>query len=424
VLAKDGETWAVKRMQGRLGRSDIAGDLAFRKADDKPFLTGNLRSRMLDFEDLAPVIGLDKPDPRRVAKPQRERPQLAAAEPQNVSPPDRKAKAPKDPNRKVLPDAPLDVSRLNSMNADVQIDAAKVVNAKGLPLDRMKSHVVLRNGLLVLDPLDMGVSGGRVAGTLRIDANRKPAVAQAKLDGTGLELNKLVPTSKSLKNAFGKLQAQVDVTARGSSVAQMLATANGNLALLMGKGEISNLALEIAGLDGGEIIKFFTEGDRRVNVRCGVAAFDIANGLMTSRAVVFDTVDTVFFGRAKVNFANEAMDIYVKPQPKDRSILSLRSPLKLGGTFGAPEMGLDKGAIAGRAAAAVALGAINPLLALAATVENGPGHDIDCKAILDKSAAPRAEARVDKTPAPPSGPGGKPQGDPAKAMGAGPAQKR
>jgi uncharacterized protein involved in outer membrane biogenesis len=420
-LAKSGETWSVKNMQGRLGRSDIGGDLAYREADRKPFLTGNLRSRMLDFEDLAPVIGLDKPDPRRVARPQPERPQIAAAEPQN-SAPARKGKAPKDPNRKVLPNAPLDVSKLNSMNADVRIDAAKVVNAKGLPLNSMKSHVVLRNGQLVLDPLDMGVASGRLAGSLRIDANVKPAMAQARLDGTGLELSQLVP-AKSMRNAIGKIQAQVDLTARGGSVAQLLASANGNVAVLMGKGEMSNLALEIAGLDGGEIIKFFTEGDRRVNVRCGVAAFDVSNGLMTSRAVVFDTNDTIFFGRAKVNFANEAMDIYIKPQPKDRSILSLRSPLQVGGTFGAPDVGLDKGALAGRAAAAVALGAINPLLALAATVETGPGRDIDCKGVLDKSAAPRAEARVDKTAAPPSGPQGKPQADPARAMGAGPAPK-
>lgn len=419
-VAKSGDSWSVRNLQGKLGRSDIAGELAFRKTNDKPFLSGNVRSKMLDFEDLAPVIGLDKPDPRRVAKAQPERVQTAAAEPNNATPPGagRKAKPAKDPNRKVLPDARLDVSRLDTMNADVQVDAARVVNAKGLPLDSMKSHVVLRDGQLVLDPLAMGVAGGRVAGMLRIDANAKPARAQARLDGTALALNKLVPTSKTLKNAFGALQAQVDLTARGNSVAQMLGTANGNLALLMGRGEISNLALEIAGLDGGEIIKFFTEGDRRVKVRCGVAAFDVVNGLMTSRAVVFDTNDTVFFGRTKVNFANEALDIYVKPQPKDHSILSLRSPLTIAGTMGAPHVGLDKGALAGRAAAAVALGAINPLLALAATVETGPGHDIDCKGILDRSAAPRAEARVNKTAPPLPGSGGKSIDDPAKQMGA------
>ena len=35
--------------------------------------------------------------------------------------------------------------------------------------------------------------------------------------------------------------------------------------------------------------------------------------------------------------------------------------------------------VAAAGLAAVALGAINPLLALAATIETGPGHDADCQ---------------------------------------------
>ena len=74
------------------------------------------------------------------------------------------------------------------------------------------------------------------------------------------------------------------------------------------------------------------------------------------------------------------------------SILSVRSPLKITGTLGAPQSGPDKGALAGRAAAALALGAINPLLALAATIETGPGDDADCKATLRVAASPNADA--------------------------------
>jgi uncharacterized protein involved in outer membrane biogenesis len=136
------------------------------------------------------------------------------------------------------------------------------VNAKGLPLDRMKTHVLLKDGVLVLDPLDMGLAGGRLAGRLRLDANANPVAVQTRLDGRALDLSRLVPASKSLRNSVGKLQAQLDLSARGGSVAQLLGTANGNVALLMGKGEISNILLEIAGLDGGELIKFFIEGDR------------------------------------------------------------------------------------------------------------------------------------------------------------------
>jgi uncharacterized protein involved in outer membrane biogenesis len=178
-------------------------------------------------------------------------------------------------------------------------------------------------------------------------------------------------------------------------VAQLLAGSSGNVALLMGKGQISNLLLEIAGLDGAEIIKFLLRGDRVIPVRCAASAFDVKQGVMASRALVLDTSDTVVYGNGSVNFATEELDLYFRPYPKDMSILSLRSPLKVAGTLGAPQAGPDKGALAGRAGLALALGAVNPLLALAATIETGPGEDANCGAILREAASPDAAARVE-----------------------------
>ena len=413
-LAKQAGVWSVRQVQGRLGRSDIAGEMSFHRQEGKvPRLAGRLQSRVLDFEDLAPLVGLDEPRRGADARPQ--------SPPVKVASANGKERRVKDPKRKVLPAAPLDVSRLKSMDADVQVQAAKVVNAKGLPLDRMGVRVLLRSGVLVLDPLNLGVAGGQLAGTLRIDANAQPALVQTRLDARGLELNRLLPKAESARSSFGKIQGQVDLAGRGGSVAQLLASANGNVALLMGQGQISNILLEIAGLDGGEVIKFLMGGDQRVALRCAATAFDVKNGLMTSRALVLDTADTIFLGEGWINLGNESMDLVIRPRPKDTSILSLRSPLHLAGTFGAPDAGLDKGALAGRAGLAVALGAINPLLALAATIETGPGRDTDCAATLRQAAAPDAQARVEKTAPPPRGVAGKPS-EPTRQMGAGQAR--
>lgn len=396
-LSRQAQAWTLRGIDARLGETDMQGELTLDRAGPRPLLTGRLQSRVLDFEDLAPVIGLDE-------------------EEREASPRTADRKKPADPGRKVLPSAPLDVRRLRAMNADVRVDAGRVVNAKGLPLDRMGVHVRLRDGVLALDPLDLGVAGGRLAGTLRIDSNAQPVAVQTRLDARALELSRLVPQSESVRNSFGKIQGQIDLSARGRSMAQLLANADGHLALLMGKGQISNLLLEFAGLDGGEIMKFLVGGDNRVQLRCAATAFDVENGLMTARALVLDTDDTVFYGGGTINLASEAMDLVIRPFPKDASILSLRSPLRLGGTFGASDVGLEKGALAGRAGLAIALGAINPLLALAATVETGPGQDADCSATLRSAAAPRAEARLDKGPAAAGG-----NADRGRRMGAGPA---
>ena len=160
--------------------------------------------------------------------------------------------------------------------------------------------------------------------------------------------------------------------------------------MLMGKGEISNSLLEFLGLDGGEIIKFFRKGDRNVMLQCAAVALDVKDGLMSSRTLLLDTSDTVINGEGKVNLAVETIDIVLKPQPqpqpKEMGILSLRSPLRIGGSFASLSAGPDKVALTARASLALALGVINSLLALAATIETGPGQDADCAQTLQVAA--------------------------------------
>ena len=383
-VSKKGEVWQVRDIKGRLGNSDLSGELAYDRAQKVPHLVGKLKSNQLDFEDLAPLVGLPE-QPRSAA-------QTSQVEVAQARPGQRKPEKPRDPTRKVLPTTPLDLARLKAMNSEVMYTAAKVTNAKHFPLDRISTGVNLTDGVLKLDPLSLGIAGGTVAGRLHIDSHTNPAAVEVHLNAKSLELSKMFRDVRLTKTSFGRIHGDIDLKGRGNTTAQMLGTASGNFALLMGQGQISNLLLEIAGLDGAEIIKFLVRGDQNVKLRCAATAFDVKGGLMTSRALVLDTDDTVVYGDGTVNLTTEAMDLYFRPYPKDKSILSLRSPLRIAGTLGAPQTGPDKAALAGRAAAALALGAINPLLALAATIETGPGEDADCAAILRAAASPDAAA--------------------------------
>lgn len=406
-LAKQGEVWQITKINGKLGNSDLQGQLAFDRSQAVPLLSGQVQSKSLDFDDLAPLVGLP------------EQPRSAAALPQVAGSP---ASAPRvvaaaaRSSRKVLPTAQLDLARLKAMNADVRYSAAQITHARQLPLESMSLHVHLKDGLLLLDPMKLGVAGGSLGGRLRINGNSDPAVAEVNLDARALELGLLFPGFKLAKANFGKIHGEIDLKGRGNSAAQMLGTSSGNVALLMGRGQISNLLLEVAGLDGAEILKFMFGGDRNVQLRCAATAFDVKDGLMSTRAFVLDTSDTVIYGSGTVSLAQEALDLTLRPYPKDTSILSLRSPLKVSGDFVAPKAGVDKGALAGRAGIALALGAINPLLALAATIETGPGKDADCTTVLRQAAAPDAAARIAASAPPP--PPGSAASAPARVMGA------
>lgn len=386
-LSKHGDVWQIQAINGKLGASDLHGDLSFDRTNKVPALNGHVESNSLDFADLAPLVGLPEQTRSAAALPQvkgqRARPVPTAAKVRGG-------------NERVLPTAALDLDRLHRMNADVTYDAKKITDVKRLSIDRLNVHVVLKDGRLVLDPLKVGIAGGSIAGRMRIDGNSNPAVAAVRLDARSLEFAKLFPGVKLTHASLGRLAADIDLKGRGNTVAQMLGTSDGNVALLMGRGQISELLVALADLDGGQLLKLLASGDRnkQVELRCAAAAFDVHNGLMHTQALVLDTADSVIYGNGDVSLANESMDLTLRPYPKDMSFLSLRTPLRVAGDFAKPKVGPDKGALAGRAVATLAGGVLSPLVALATTLETGPGKDANCGPALQEAASPYQAAKI------------------------------
>ena len=76
-------------------------------------------------------------------------------------------------------------------------------------------------------------------------------------------------------------------------------------------------------------------------IRCAFGDFAVEDGVMTARALAFDTTDTIIVGEGTVSLRDETLDLELRPRPKDRSILTLRSPLVAKGTFKDPSFRPD-----------------------------------------------------------------------------------
>ena len=110
---------------------------------------------------------------------------------------------------------------------------------------------------------------------------------------------------------------------------------------------------------------------------------------MSTRLAVFDTDNATIDISGTINFRNEQMDLDIKPQTKGLRIFSLRSPLYVRGTLAHPDVGVQKGALIAKGAAAVALAAVAaPAAALIPLIS--PSHDEDdnrCGVLLKKLQA-------------------------------------
>lgn len=374
-LLRVGELWQFHQFTGRLGDSDLSGDIDV-SYSGRPRIQAKLTSRQLDLDDLAGFIG---------GTPGTGAGETASAQQQRQAGKD-------EANPRLLPDRPINLSALRAMDADVTYSAKSIRNPK-TPIEDLDVHLLLADGLLRTEPLNFGVAGGDVRSVIKLDARRQALQVEADVQFRKLQLARLFPQSELMKqNSAGLIGGRAALKGQGESLSGLMATADGELGLAMSSGYISNLVLEAIGLDGAEALRFLFGGDRPVRLRCAVADVGVEQGVLRSRAIVFDTTDTKISVDGQVDLRDESLDLKLRPEPKDYSPLSLRSPLHVHGTLKDPRITPDKRLYL-KGGLAVLLGTlVNPLLALIPLIETGQGKNADCEQLMAAAQAAQAPA--------------------------------
>ena len=366
-----GALFRYEQFNGKIGDSDIHGDLAFSAAQPRPKLTGKLVSNQLLFSDLAPLIGADSNAEQKA-----------------------RGGASKQPAGKVLPVEEFRTDRWSAMDADVEFSGKRIVHSEKLPFSDLNAHVVLDDGNLKLQPLKFGVAGGTLDADIQLNGRTTPLQGRAQLSARGFKLKQLFPTFEPMKTSFGELNGDADIAGTGNSVSALLATSNGQLKMLINDGAVSRDLMEIAGLNVGNYIVGKIFGDKEVKINCAAADLGIKDGLAQTNLFVFDTENAVIYVDGNANFKTEQLDFKITPESKGFRLLSLRSPLYVRGPFAKPSAGVQAVPLILRGAGMVALGAVvAPAAGLLALVAPSGEEPNQCTPLLQQMK----EGKVPKT---------------------------
>ncbi len=388
-LLHSGKKWQYDNFVGRIGDSDIEGSMAVDQSGQRPFLSGNLTSRLLDLADLGPLIG-KKPEPKSAQKTAAEHTSTT-----NETADTAAGSHAKKPD--VLPDTPFRTQRWAKMNADVKLHATRIQRAKALPIENLATRIQLHDSVLTLNPLDFGVAGGNLTGAIRLDGQSTPIHAAILIHARKLLLKKLFPTVKLSKTSIGQINGDFDLTGNGDAVKQMLGSANGKFVLLIDSGEISKMMLETAQLHLWEMLETKLFGDKNIKINCAIANFKVDNGVFQTQTLLLDTGITTVIGSGDINMKQESLHIDLKPHTKVMSPVALRTPIYIRGTFAKPDITVNKTDLALQGAGAVALGAINPLLAILPLIETGPGKHSECGKLIEQAQNTRSKINTSRT---------------------------
>lgn len=362
-LDREHGRWTYDNFKGKVGSSDIGGKLVYEGGKPRPKLSGNVSTRKLVFSDLAPLIGGDSNESKK------------ARGVETVQ-----------PGGKVLPVEEFRTERWKAIDADVRYAADQIIRDKTLPISKLSTHLIMKDGVITLAPLDFGVAGGTLRSTIRMDgsgAKGNTIAATAKVSARHIQIKQLFPTIEKMQATVGQINGDAQLSATGTSVSALLGSSNGEVKALVNEGTISKMLLEQMGLNVGNIIVTKLFGDKQVQLNCLAADFNVNKGVMKSQVFVVDTEEAIIDVSGTISLANEQMDLTIRPETKALRLFTLRAPLYVRGPFSKPDVSVDKGVLALKAGGAAVLATVAaPVAALLPLINTGPGQDSDCARLV------------------------------------------
>lgn len=349
-LSQQENKWVVQHLQGIVGGSDFSGDVTLESTKNRPHLLGYLTSNHLDLTDIG--IG------RSVV------PALPSDDAANTI--------------RLVPTIGMDV--------DLEIQGRRIVTP--IVLEEARTRLGLKDGQLHLTHLNFGLAGGQVQSVVGMDTHYSPMPTTLEAHFQRIDLQRLLVALGETQQNSGTLTGRLRFKSSGGSVNNLLATAEGNAFFAVTSGHLDSLLLAIARLDLAKTLASLLFLDNRVELHCAVAQVLAHNGVLTIDPLVIDTTSTKVTGAGTVDLRQKQLDLTFEPHPKDLSLFSAHSPLRVTGNFQSPEVRPKVGPLGGRVVAAAALGVlIGPVGAVMPFIEPGIGEDNDCQNLVHSTTS-------------------------------------
>ncbi len=360
ALNRDGRVWTFKDFDGRVGASDLSGQVRI-ESGGRLRVDAELASRRLDIDDLAAVLGA------RV----------------RTDPSGRNTEAPIVVGGKLLPDAKLQTDRLRTMDGSLTYRAG-AVKANHLDVRKVDLGAVLKDGILKLDPISFDFNRGSLNGTARIDATQEIPRNTVDLRLAGYPLESIVPARNGSVPVSGLALGRARLEGRGASIHEFAAASNGSMSLIVPNGRMRAAFAELLGVNASAGLLKLLSGDQSVSaIRCAVADFDVRGGKAQARTFVIDTDVVLAQGKGSIDLGAETLNLRIEGESKKPRLLRLWAPITVSGPLTAPRIGVDAGDVVSQGGLAGLLGTlVAPVTALFAFVDPGLAKDADCGRLM------------------------------------------
>ena len=332
--------------KGRVGATDLAGELGWTRGEQRDRLRATLTSESASLADLRALVGKRPTEAvEHVAAAASASARTTANSPSprsaRVKPP-RHGPAPASPPAPSMPaSAPAEVGSSGSapvrpLDSELSF-VARRLHGEGMPwLKSGRVDAVLADGRLTVSHFDIGVGEGHATGKATVDTTSKPLRADTEVDASAIRVEALLPAKAARSLLSGALHGHAALRATGDSAAALLASTSGTVSAFVSGGTISSALDARMGLQLGRVVRGMLLGAEPIAIRCAAAVLDVERGTARIRSLVVDSERTRTIGTGSVDLAKEALDVVLTPEPKQPGLFNLDRSIHLSGPLREP----------------------------------------------------------------------------------------
>jgi uncharacterized protein involved in outer membrane biogenesis len=286
--------YALSLAKGRVGASDLAGELSWTRGTERDLVSAKLSSESTSLEDLRALAG--KRPAQKVERVGDAASTVAAAG-----------------------DSP------HARPTDKELSfAARRLHAEGMPwLKGGRIEATLADGVLKVSHFDIGIGEGRVTGKAAVDTQSEPLRGDAELDASAIQIQSLLPPRAEKSLLSGTLHGHAALKTSGDSPEALLANATGSVSAFISGGTISSMLDAKMGLQGGRVIRSMFTGAEPMALRCAAMVLDVARGAATVRSLVVDSERTRTLGSGTIDLRKQSIDLLLTPEAKQPGLFIL-----------------------------------------------------------------------------------------------------
>jgi uncharacterized protein involved in outer membrane biogenesis len=280
-------------------------------------------------------------------------------------------------------DAPLPFDVLDAVDADIAFNARNL-KARDAALEFGQLVLRLDAGELRVDKLEATYEGTKVSANLDLTTGT-PATVAVRFLVQGFDLGRFLKETHVSQDIVGHVDVAADLRSRGNSPHSLMAHLDGTTGAVIGKGYVPRFLDLLAQDLSRRVISVWGHHKEAGALNCGVIQFTNRQGIGTSDAFLFDTQLAILKGDGEINLATEQLDFVLSPKPKDYSLFSLATKLRVSGSVLDPKVRPDMRSVATKGAKALSSLVLGPAGLLVPFMSAGARNQHPCDIAALKS---------------------------------------